>query len=124
MPGSIEFDGAAQVAQLRRTVTRNGKKTVEVVYPITREPATLIPATLAAWVRGHWEMRKPPSLGQGHSLPGRQITRQNGKRARVMAWLAAWPSACCASTATPTSPPPTATTPATPQRTLKLLQTA
>jgi hypothetical protein len=24
--------GAAQVAQLRRTVTRNGKKTVEVVY--------------------------------------------------------------------------------------------
>src|SRR5581483_1537957 len=32
VPAWIEFDGAAQVAQLRRTVTRNGKKTVEVVY--------------------------------------------------------------------------------------------
>ena len=32
VPPWIEFDGAAQVAQLRRTVTRNGKKTVEVVY--------------------------------------------------------------------------------------------
>ena len=31
-PSWIEFDGAAQVAQVRRTVTRNGKKTVEVVY--------------------------------------------------------------------------------------------
>ncbi len=31
-PAWIGFAGAAQVAQLRRTVTRNGKKTVEVVY--------------------------------------------------------------------------------------------
>ena len=30
-PSWIEFEGAAQAAQLRRTVTRNGKKTVEVV---------------------------------------------------------------------------------------------
>ena len=29
-PAWIEFDGAAQVAQLRRTVTKSGKKTVEV----------------------------------------------------------------------------------------------
>ena len=35
----IGFAGAAQVAQLRRTVTRNGKKTVEVVYLITSEHA-------------------------------------------------------------------------------------
>ncbi|SRR6266487_6964618 len=44
-PAWIEFAGAAQVAQLRRTVTRNGKKTVEVVYLITSDrdadPATL-----------------------------------------------------------------------------------
>ena len=36
-PSWIEFDGAAQVAQLRRTVTKKGKKTVEVVYLITSD---------------------------------------------------------------------------------------
>ena len=54
-PAWIEFDGAAQVAQLRRTVTKNGKKTVEVVYLITSD-RDADPATLAAWVRGHWEI--------------------------------------------------------------------
>ena len=51
----IEFDGAAQVAQLRRTVTKNGKKTVEVVYLITSDSGA-DPATLAAWVRSHREI--------------------------------------------------------------------
>ena len=54
-PAWIEFDGAAQVAQVRRTVTRNGKKTVEVVYLITSDPDA-DPGTLAAWVRGHWHI--------------------------------------------------------------------
>ena len=54
-PSWIEFAGAAQVAQLRRTVTKNGKKTVEVVYLITSD-RDAGPATLAAWVRGHREM--------------------------------------------------------------------
>src|SRR3974390_1167337 len=54
-PAWIGFDGAAQVAQLRRTVTRNGKKTVEVVYLITSHKAPG-PATRAAWVRGHWHI--------------------------------------------------------------------
>jgi DDE_Tnp_1-associated/Transposase DDE domain len=44
-PACIEFAGAAQVAQVRRTVTKKGKKTVEVVYLITSDsradPATL-----------------------------------------------------------------------------------
>jgi predicted transposase YbfD/YdcC len=47
--------GAAQVAQIRRTRTVKGKKTIEVVYLITsasRHDAP--PATLAAWVQGHW----------------------------------------------------------------------
>ena len=56
-PAFIGFDGAAQVAQLRRTVTVNGKKTVEVVYLITSD-RNADPATLAAWVRGHWEIYK------------------------------------------------------------------
>ena len=54
-PAWIEFAGAAQVAQLRRTVTKNGKKTVEVVYLITSD-RDADPATLAAWVRSHWEI--------------------------------------------------------------------
>jgi len=55
VPAWIEFDGAAQVAQLRRTVTKNGKKTVEVVYLITSD-RDAGPVTLAAWVRSHWEI--------------------------------------------------------------------
>jgi predicted transposase YbfD/YdcC len=54
-PAWIEFDGAAQVAQLRRTVTKNGKKTVEVVYLITSD-RDADPATLAARVPSHWEI--------------------------------------------------------------------
>ena len=54
-PAWIEFAGATQVAQLRRTVTRNGKRTVEVVYLITSaDHCQAPPATLAAWVQGHW----------------------------------------------------------------------
>lgn len=55
VPSWVDFPGAAQVAQVRRTVTRNGTKSVEVVYLITsadRQDAP--PETLAAWVRGHW----------------------------------------------------------------------
>ena len=54
-PAWIEFAGATQIAQLRRTVTTNGKKTVEVVYLITSaDHHSAPPATLAAWVQGHW----------------------------------------------------------------------
>src|SRR5512142_2654882 len=54
-PAGIGFDGAAQVAQVRRTVTKKGRKTVEVVYLITSD-RDADPATLAAWVRSHWEI--------------------------------------------------------------------
>jgi predicted transposase YbfD/YdcC len=54
-PAWIEFTGAAQVAQVRRTVTKKGKRTVEVVYLITSD-RDAGPAALAAWVRGHWEI--------------------------------------------------------------------
>ena len=54
-PAWVEFHGAAQVAQVRRTVTRLGKKTVEVVYLITSAAArTAPPNRLGAWVQGHW----------------------------------------------------------------------
>jgi predicted transposase YbfD/YdcC len=54
-PAWVEFDGAAQVAQVRRTVTREGKKTVEVAYVITSDADTDA-ATLAAWIQGHWHI--------------------------------------------------------------------
>jgi predicted transposase YbfD/YdcC len=54
-PAWVEFTGATQIAQLRRTVTKNGKKTVEVVYLITSaDHQAAPPATLGAWVRSHW----------------------------------------------------------------------
>lgn len=55
VPDWIEFPGAAQVAQLRRTVTKAGRRTVEVVYLITSAGYQAAPpATLAGWVQGHW----------------------------------------------------------------------
>ena len=57
VPEWIEFPGAAQVAQIRRTVTRAGRKSVEVVYIITSaDHLTAPPATLAAWVQNHWRI--------------------------------------------------------------------
>lgn len=57
MPGWPQLPGVAQVAQLRRTVTRAGKRTVEVVYLITSAAhRDAPPAVLAAWVRGHWSI--------------------------------------------------------------------
>jgi predicted transposase YbfD/YdcC len=58
-PAGIEFAGATQVAQLRRTTTRGRgrarKKTVEVVYLITSaDHRAADPATLAVWVQDHW----------------------------------------------------------------------
>ena len=61
VPAWTEFAGAAQVAQVRRTVTKKGKKTVEVAYLITSDrmagpglpaPKTGTPGS-AAVVEGH-----------------------------------------------------------------------
>lgn len=54
-PAGIGFPAARQVLQLRRTVTRQGKRTLEVVYLICSRTMTQAPpAQVAAWVRGHW----------------------------------------------------------------------
>ena len=52
-PARIGFEGAAQAAQPRRTVTKKGKKTVEVACLVTSD-LDASPETLAAWARGHW----------------------------------------------------------------------
>lgn len=54
-PDDLGFPGAAQIARMSRTVTREGKKTTEVVYLVTS--VTLpegSPDRIAAWIRGHW----------------------------------------------------------------------
>lgn len=54
-PTWTEFPQAHQVAQLRRTLTKAGRTSVEVVYLITSADAlTAPPAVLASWVQGHW----------------------------------------------------------------------
>ena len=73
-PAWIGFAGAAQVAQLRRTVTKKGKKTVEVVYLITSDRAAG-PAALAAWVRGHWHIENKLHWVRSHRIRRRRQYR-------------------------------------------------
>ena len=54
-PAWVDFPGAAQIAQVRRIVTKSGRKSVEVVYLITSaDHHGAPPATLAGWIQGHW----------------------------------------------------------------------
>src|SRR5580700_6470956 len=55
VPAWIAFAGAAQVAQVRRMVTKKGKKTAGVVCLMT-SGRDADPATLAAWARGYQEV--------------------------------------------------------------------
>jgi predicted transposase YbfD/YdcC len=85
-PVWIEFQGAAQVAQLRRTVTKKGKKTVEVACLITSD-RDADPATLAAWVRGHWHIEnKLHWVRDVTYLEDKSLVR-TGNAPRVMASL-------------------------------------
>ena len=55
VPKWVDFPGAAQVVQLRRTRTVKGRKRVEVVYLICSLPMTdAQPEAIAAWIQGHW----------------------------------------------------------------------
>ena len=86
VPAWIEIDGAAQVAQLRRTVTRNGKKTVEVVYLITSD-RNAGPAALAAWVRGHWHIENKLHWVRDVTYQEDKSLVRTGNAPRVMASL-------------------------------------
>jgi predicted transposase YbfD/YdcC len=85
-PAWIGFEGAAQVAQLRRTVTKKGKKTVEVVYLITSD-RDADPATLAAWVRGHWEIENRLHWVRDVTYQEDKSLVRTGNAPRVMASL-------------------------------------
>ena len=85
-PAWIGFEGAAQVAQLRRTVTKKGKKTVEVVYLITSDRRA-DPATLAAWVRGHWHIENKLHWVRDVTYQEDKSLVRTGNAPRVMASL-------------------------------------
>ncbi len=87
-PHWVDFPDAAQVAQVRRTLTKHGKKTVEVVYLITSaDPAAAPPATLAAWVQGHWGIETKLHYVRDVTF-GEDLSQvRTGQAPRVMATL-------------------------------------
>ncbi|RAY11297.1 ISAs1 family transposase [Actinomadura craniellae] len=88
VPAWIAFTGASQIAQLRRTVTKKGKKTVEVVYLITSaDVRTAPPAALAAWVRGHWEIENKLHWVRDVTYREDSSLVRTGNAPRVMASL-------------------------------------
>jgi len=85
-PAWIGLAGAAQVAQLRRTVTRNGNKAVQVIYLITSD-RDADPATLAAWVRSHWEIENCLHWVRDVTYQEDRSLVRTGNAPRVMATL-------------------------------------
>jgi predicted transposase YbfD/YdcC len=85
-PAWIGFEGAAQVAQLRRTVTKKGKKTVEVVYLITSDRSAS-PETLASWVRRHWHIENKLHWVRDVTYQEDKSLVRTGNAPRVMASL-------------------------------------
>lgn len=87
-PDWVGFPGAAQVAQLRRTVTKNGKKTVEVVYLITSATHTEAPpAVLTSWVQGHWHIENRLHWCRDVTFDEDRSTVRTGRAPHVMASL-------------------------------------
>ena len=88
LPGWPEFPGITQVAQLRRTVMRNGKKSVEVVYLITSAAHhDAPPALLAAWVQGHWDIENKLHHVRDLAFDEDRCRVRAGQAAQVMATL-------------------------------------
>ena len=87
-PAWIGFAAATQLAQLRRTVTKRGKKSVEVVYLITSATHHAAPpATLAAWVQGHWSIENSLHWVRDVTYDEDRSQVRTGHAAHVMATL-------------------------------------
>jgi predicted transposase YbfD/YdcC len=85
-PAWTGFDGAARVAQLRRTVTKKGKKTVEVVYLITSDRSAS-PETPAAWIRRRWHIENKLHWVRDATYQEDKSLVRTGNAPRVMASL-------------------------------------
>jgi predicted transposase YbfD/YdcC len=85
-PAWTGFEGAAQVTQLGRTVTKKGRKTVEVACLITSDRGTS-PETLATWVRGHRHIENKLHRVRDVTCQEDKSLVRTGKAPRVMATL-------------------------------------
>jgi predicted transposase YbfD/YdcC len=83
---AVSSAGTGHGRRARRTVTKKGKKTVEVVYLITSD-RTADPATLAAWVRGHWEIENKLHWVRDVTCQEDKSLVRTGNAPRVMATL-------------------------------------
>lgn len=87
-PTRVGFPGARQVLQLRRTVTRHGKRSVEVVYLIcSRSMTQAAPAQVAAWIRGHWAIEDRLHYVRDVTFDEDHCRVRTGTGAEVMATL-------------------------------------
>ena len=87
-PALLDFAGAVQVAQIRRTRTLAGKKSVEVVYVITSMPSTdASPTQIAAWVQGHWSIENRLHWVRDVVFDEDRSAVRTGQGPRVMATL-------------------------------------
>jgi predicted transposase YbfD/YdcC len=84
--GALAGPEPSEPRQLRRTVTKNGKKTVEVVYLILSD-RDAGPATLAAWVRGHREIENRLHWVRDVTYQEDKSLVRTGNAPRVMASL-------------------------------------
>lgn len=87
-PAQTGFPGARQALQVRRTVTRQGKRSVEIVYPIcSRSMTQAAPATVAAWIRGHWAIEDRLHYVRDVTYDEDRCRVRTGSGAEVMAAL-------------------------------------
>ena len=69
VPAWVDWPGAAQVVQARRTRTINGRRHIEVVYAIASVPMTRAqPRTVASWIQGQLRHRELLALGARRHL--------------------------------------------------------
>ena len=87
-PVWITFAAATQIAQIRRTTTRKGKKSVEVVYIITSaDHRAAPPAVLATCVQNHWRIENQTHWVRDVTFNEDRSQIRTGQAPQVMAAL-------------------------------------
>ena len=87
-PDWIDFPGAAQIIQLRRTRTTKGRRTIEVVYAIcSLDMIAAPPATVATWIKGHWGIENALHWVRDVTFDEDRHQLRTGKGPQVMATL-------------------------------------
>lgn len=84
----LGFPHATQVLQVRRTITKGGRTSVEVVYLITSMPmVSATPVQVAGWIRGHWSIENRLHWVRDVTFDEDRSTIRTGTGPQVMATL-------------------------------------